>query len=397
MKVTGSVNRVFTTIALFTAIISRIGLVRCQLRFASLGNWGTGSKLQKKVADTLKSAIANERVTFIVSPGSNFEYGVTSAKDDKWESQFQSVYRSEDGSMEIPMFTVLGAGDWQGDFNSQVSRNQQAYLTGQINDKSDSKGLPRWTMPNWWYHYYTHFATTASMSLLKSGHKDMSVGFIFIDTWILSSAFPYKEVSNAAWADLKKVLEIAPRILDFIIVVGDKPIQSSGPSKGDSHLAYYLLPLLREAQVDAYISGYDHDMEMIDNNGLSMIIAGNGGSSGRRTVMKTSNSVFYSEKAGFCIHELGADGMETKFINGETGAIMYTHKQPLKKRTQRQYGSEAQNVSAFPNVSLYPIGDMASPTQMDAFVRIVGTIGLIIAGIHLTLLTGTTLGKAATI
>ncbi|ORM41226.1 Tartrate-resistant acid phosphatase type 5 [Babesia sp. Xinjiang] len=391
------VERVLAKIALFAILASHVAVVKCQLRFASVGNWGTGSKLQKKIAETLKSSIANDRVTFIVSPGSNFEYGVTGPADDKWEMQFQSVYRSEDGSMEIPMFTVLGAGDWQGDFNAQINRNQQAYLTAQMTEKTDMKGLPRWTMPNWWYHYYTHFATTASMSLLKSGHKDMSVGFIFIDTWILSNAFPYKDVTNAAWADLKKVLEIAPRILDYIIVVGDKPIQSSGPSKGDSQLAYYLLPLLREAQVDAYISGYDHDMEIIDSNGISLIVTGNGGSSGRRPVMKTTNSLFFSEKGGFCIHELNADGMETKFVNGDTGEVMYTHKQPIKKRQQRQYGSEVQNVSALPNVSLYPIGEMASPTQMDAFIKIVGTIGLIIAGIHITLLSGTTLGKAAAI
>ncbi|GFE55908.1 acid phosphatase [Babesia ovis] len=391
------VGSILTKAAVFGILASHVAVVRCQLRFASVGNWGTGSKYQKKVAETLKKSIANDRVTFIVSPGSNFEYGVTGSNDNKWDTQFQSVYRSEDGSMEIPMFTVLGAGDWLGDFNSQINRNQQAYLTSQMTEQSDMKGLPRWTMPNWWYHYYTHFATTASMSLLKSGHKDMSVGFIFIDTWILSNAFPYKDVSNAAWADLKKVLEIAPKILDYIIVVGDKPIQSSGPSKGDSQLAYYLLPLLRDAQVDAYIAGYDHDMEVIDSNGISMIVTGNAGKGGRRPLIKTSNSVFFSEKAGFCIHELGADGMETKFINGETGEVLYTHKQPIKKRPQRQYGSEVQNVSELPSVSLYPIGEMASPTQMDAFVRIVGTIGLIIAGMHITLLSGTTLGKAAAV
>lgn len=395
MKIFTCVNHGFATVAFLLALVFQFAGVQGQLRFASLGNWGTGSKIQKKVAETLKTAVANERVTFIVSPGSNFEYGVTGANDDKWESQYQSIYRSEDGSMEIPMFTVLGAGDWQGDFNSQVNRNQQAYLTGQIGDAVTSKGLPRWTMPNWWYHYYTHFATTASMSLLKSGHRDMSVGFIFIDTWILSDAFPYKDVSNAAWSDLKKALEVAPRILDYIIVVGDKPIQSSGSSKGDSHLAYYLLPLLREAQVDAYISGYDHDMEIIDNNGLSMIITGNGGTSGRRPVIKASNSVFFTEKSGFCVHELGADGMETKFINGETGETMYTHKQQLKNRPQRKYGSEVQNVSAFPHVALYPIGDMASPTQMDAFVKIVGTVGILVGAIHIALLSGSTLGKAS--
>ncbi|KAK1442449.1 metallo-dependent phosphatase like protein [Babesia gibsoni] len=390
-------NRMSVTGVIFALFLSRVLLVQGQLRFASLGNWGTGYKAQKTVAETLKKAVANERVTFIVSPGSNFEYGVASATDGKWDTCYQSVYRSEDGSMEIPMFTVLGAGDWQGDFNSQVNRNQQAYLTNKLGGNNEAKGLPRWTMPNWWYHYYTHFATTAAMSLLKSGHRDMSVGFIFIDTWILSDAFPYKEVSNAAWADLKKALEVAPKVLDYIIVVGDKPIHSSGPSKGDSYLTYYLLPLLREAQVDAYISGYDHDMEVIDSNGLAMIVTGNGGTGGRRPVIKASNSVFFSEKAGFCIHELGADGMETKFINGETGQVLYTHKQPRKTRPQRKYGTELQNVSAFPQVSLYPIGEMASPTQMDAFVKIVGTIGLLIAAVHIALISVSTLGKAADI
>nr|BAN64574.1 acid phosphatase, putative [Babesia bovis] len=384
------VGNILTQAALFAILASHVAIVKAQLRFASVGNWGTGSKYQKRVAETLKKSIANDRVTFIVSPGSNFEYGVTGSNDTKWDTHFQSVYRSEDGSMEIPMFTVLGAGDWLGDFNSQINRNQQAYFTSQVDEKNGAKGLPRWTMPNWWYHYYTHFATTASMSLLKSGHKDMSVGFIFIDTWILSTAFPYKDVSNAAWADLKKVLEIAPKILDYIIVVGDKPIQSSGPSKGDAQLSYYLLPLLRDAQVDAYIAGYDHNMEVIDSNGIAMIVTGNAGTGGRKPIMKTTNSAFFSEKAGFCIHELGAEGMETKFINGDTGDVMYTHKQAIKKRPQRQYGNEVQHVSALPTVSLYPIGEMASPTQMDAFVKIVGTIGLIIAGLHLTLLSGTT-------
>lgn len=46
-------------------------------------------------------------------------------------------------------------------------------------------------------------------------------------------------------------------------MVGDKPIYSSGSSKGDSYLEKKLLPLLKMANVDMYIAGHDHDMEVI--------------------------------------------------------------------------------------------------------------------------------------
>ncbi|KAK2196095.1 bifunctional Metallo-dependent phosphatase-like/Calcineurin-like phosphoesterase domain [Babesia duncani] len=374
-------------------ILGNSWFAKASLHFASIGNWGTGSKVQKKVAETLKTIVDKEHVTFLLSPGSNFEKGVTSSSDEKWDRLYNKIYATETKAMEVPMFTVLGAGDWLGDFNAQINRNQQAYLTGLDNPR----GLPHWTMPNWWYHYFTHFSTNASISLLKSGHKDMSVGFIFIDTWVLSSAFPFKDVSQAAWADLKKTLEIAPKLLDYIIVVGDKPIYSSGPSKGDSQLAYYLLPLLRKAQVDAYIAGHDHDMEVIDSEGLGLIICGSSGSYGRRPVLKASQSKFFSEKAGFCLHELNAEGLTTKFIDGEDASVLYTHVQPKKVREQREYGSELINIGQLPPVVLHPIGDVAHVAASDTFTKIVGTIGLLIASVHVVLATTNAFAKATNI
>lgn len=92
----------------------------------------------------------------------------------------------------------------------------------------------------------------------------MSVGMIFIDTWVLSSSFPFGNVTEKAWTELEATLEIAPKVFDYIIVVGNRPVYSSGSSKGDSMLQYYLQPLLKKAGVDAYISGYDRDMEVIE-------------------------------------------------------------------------------------------------------------------------------------
>lgn len=108
-----------------------------------------------------------------------------------------------------------------------------------------------------------HFCDAGS-AFISSGHKDMSVGLVFVDTWILSSSFPFSDVTEKAWLDLEKTLEIAPKVLDYIIVVGNRPVYSSGSSKGDSTLQYYLQPLLQKAGVDMYISGYDYDMEVIE-------------------------------------------------------------------------------------------------------------------------------------
>ncbi|EKX72625.1 acid phosphatase protein, putative [Theileria equi strain WA] len=384
--------------AAFSLFLLYCSFVSAKLRFASIGDWGTGTKTQAKVAGKLKEIVQNERVTFLVSPGSNFEYGVSGISDDKWISQFENIYNDDSGIMDIPMFTVLGSGDWQGDYNSQINRSQQIYLNGQtitVNEEGKkTNGLPRLIMPNWWYHYFTHFATNASVSLLKSGHKDMSVGFIFIDTWILSHAFPFKDVTDSAWNELKTTLEIAPKIVDYIIVVGDKPIISSGASKGDSNLAYHLLPLLKEAQVDAYIAGHDHDMEFIDYQDISLIVCGSGGAKGRKALLKSSYSKFFSDAPGFCLHELDADGFTTKFIDGETGQVIFSHTRAPKERKQRQFGNEIQQISKLPDVILHPVGFFGNVTHKDTFTRIVGTIGIIIALVHVVLATSTTLGKS---
>lgn len=108
------------------------------------------------------------------------------------------------------------------------------------------------------------FSLFAGGAFINSGHKDMSVGMIFIDTWVLSSSFPFSNVTSKAWADLEKTLDLAPKILDYIVVVADRPVYSSGSSKGDSMLQYYLEPLLKKANIDAYISGYDFNLEVIN-------------------------------------------------------------------------------------------------------------------------------------
>lgn len=269
-----------------------------QLKFAALGNYGFDVSGQKQVAETLKKAAADERISFIVSPGSNFANGVSGSNDTKWDEQFEDVYSDPNGALKMPFLTVLGAEDWSGNYTAMRDRTDLVY--GDATKEEATSNSPKWTLPNWWYHYAVHFAASTGMQIcicvfiksfshacslffeegecflvwrffnfagsafISSGHKDMSVGMVFIDTWVLSSSFPFGNVTDKAWTDLENTLEIAPKVFDYIIVVGNRPVYSSGSSKGDSMLQYYLLPLLKKAGVDAYISGYDRDMEVIE-------------------------------------------------------------------------------------------------------------------------------------
>lgn len=347
------------------------------MRFISLGNWGTNSSQQKTIAETLKKVVSDEHITFFVSPGSNFKHGVTSTQDILWKKAFEDVYNSTDKSMNLLFFTVMGSGDWLGDCNSQVAQPNFNGSEPNKNANDIQNGYPKWTIPNYWYHYFTHFTTTGNT--LLSGHKDVGVGFIFIDTWVLSPSFPFNKIHDKAWLELETTLKIASKVVEFIIVVGDKPIYSSGSSKGDSYLEKKLLPLLKMANVDMYIAGHDHDMEVIQKDGISHIICGTGGSYGRKSLIKNDKSMFYSDKSGFCLHELSLEGITTKFINGNDGSVLYTHTQPIKTRKEMSKGNEIKYLSMLPPVVLTPIPTQVIVKDGDAFVKIVGSIGILIA------------------
>eukprot|EP00922_Rhytidocystis_sp_ex-Travisia-forbesii_P027034 GHVS01039668.1.p1 GENE.GHVS01039668.1~~GHVS01039668.1.p1 ORF type:complete len:194 (+),score=48.31 GHVS01039668.1:193-774(+) len=141
-------------VCLFAAVA-----VNAQLHFASLGNWGFPDSSQAEVAATLKSVAASDALEFIISPGSNFAGGVSGVNDTKWKDNYETIYGSAEGGgaspLHVPFFTVLGVEDWAGSYSSELAKTQMMY-----NDTDSSDGtFPKWTIPNWWYHYLTHFST----------------------------------------------------------------------------------------------------------------------------------------------------------------------------------------------------------------------------------------------
>lgn len=354
------------------------------LNFISLGNWGYQSAYRQDVMNTLKKKAREESITYILSPGSNFAGGVTNANDSKWQDLFEKQFSDDlTKSLKVPFFTVLGHEDWTGNYTAEITRSHDAF---EASNRNKDTSYPIWTLPNYWYHYVTPFAVSSGPNFVKSGHKDMAVAFVFIDTFVLSYTFPFINATKTAWIDLKATLSNAAKAMDYIIVVGDKALYSSSSSKGDSSLRYYLEPLLIKYNVDAYISGNDYSLEMIQKGNITHINCGSAAINGGFELSKISDSLYYTGNPGFCVHQLTATGMITKLIDGVTGEELFTKKHQLQKRSQSASFSplsEAPGTSSqLPKVEYFPI-PMIERTlgSRDTFVKVIGTIGMAILSI----------------
>eukprot|EP00917_Polyrhabdina_sp_WS-2016_P009764 GHVP01021464.1.p1 GENE.GHVP01021464.1~~GHVP01021464.1.p1 ORF type:complete len:327 (-),score=47.44 GHVP01021464.1:69-1049(-) len=302
----------------------KISLAACtalaQLHIASLGSWGSGSAEQKIVAESLRASLLETPTTLVLSPGYNFELGVSSNEDKQWQEVFTDVYSGPE--FNIPMFTVLGEEDWARDFQAQAQRQQQTQEQGSLSD-----------------------------------------------------------ITEKHWNDLKATLEASTQIFDWLIVVGDKALVSSGSSKGNKYLQSTLLPMLKEHKVDAYISGSDHDMEFIKDGQISLINCGSAGQSDSSPLrLKNENSEFFTPNSGFCRHTLTKDRIETNAIDGSTGSVLGTLVQQRQQKS-KSYFSRFNIFQGMPTVGAVEVpempGGVVAPPAEDPSVKIIGSLGLL--------------------
>lgn len=361
-----------------------VGVNHAQLHFASLGNWGSGSATQYTVGALLKSKAKEHQLSFIVSPGSNFIDGVQDLEDKYWTTRFQTPYSGSE--LHVPFFPVLGTADWDSNFTAEVLK------TNETDGTSDG---PRWMLPNYWYHYTIHFSDASEASAAYGG-TDGSAGFVFVDTFILSDKFPYQNITKLHWNALRDTVKAAVKIFDWVIVVGDKAILSSGGSKGDPYLSDTLRQLLKSYQVDAYVSGNDYDMEIIEDGPLLHVNCGASSGFDPLLRVKADNSVHYIPRPGFCHHVLTKKHFVTEFVDGHTGLILanYTKARNVRERSLLDRFHLYQGLPEIKYVEVPPWKHIAAGEE-DLFLRICGTIGLIILIFILSLMTVTTGSRVA--
>jgi len=241
------------------------------LRFIVVGDAGTGGRGQRQIAGSMARVAATDSTSLVLMLGDNFyERGVQSITDPQWLDKFETVYHHP--SLQIPFFAVLGNHDYHGNPQAQV-------------DYTATSG--RWVMPSRFY------------SRLFSVDDSTDVDLFFLDTNILSDMGRAVRDSASYMPQLRWLeSELKQSHARWKIVAGHHPVYSNGRHGNDPQLGQLLEPLLVRHNVDIYLAGHDHDLQILEPvQGVYHIVSGAGGKD--RDVDWKDNTIFAATRLGF--------------------------------------------------------------------------------------------------
>lgn len=247
------------------------------LGFLAFGDWGMGNAGQKETARGMQTLCRNEPCRFGVILGDNFyPNGVRSVDDPQWTSKFEAIY----GPLGIPFFVSLGNHDVQGNVQAQID------YTGRT---------PHWICPAR-YHTFT----------------EGDLQFFAIDTNAFNQA-------QRDWLEAQLAASTAP----WKLVFGHHPIYSHGMHGDTAALKRDLLPLLK-GRADFYLSGHDHDSEVLEaDGGVNFVVSGN--ASEAKTVKSGANTLFSQSRLSFAYFRTHGEKLTLKMVRSDGSTVDYTH------------------------------------------------------------------------
>lgn len=222
--------------------LGTIQLADSELRLIAIGDFGRGDSGQMAVASRMALYHQADPVDMVLLAGDNFyETGVISTEDPLFDLYFREIYSTD--ILDLPFYVVLGNHDHYGNAEAQIN-----YV--------DPDG--RWTIPSLYY--------TLSYELSDGS----TVDFFMIDSYVLEKN---DAIANAEIEWLTTRLKLSDS--DMKIVMGHHPLFSSGAHGDSLILQGLLLDLFLENNVNLYISGHDHHLEIFsENQGFRQIVTG---------------------------------------------------------------------------------------------------------------------------
>jgi tartrate-resistant acid phosphatase type 5 len=257
-----------------------------------LGDFGTGTTEQYKVAKLIRNIIKKKRnCKFILGLGDNFyPDGVLDKHDQQFISKFEDPYEKIPNT--IKFYNILGNHDYRGNPQSEI-------------DYTNSKlGSGKWVMPHNFYCFeykiggalVEFFAIDTNFDKMSSETRDIQ------EKWI-HEALTY---SKASWK----------------IVYGHHPWKSSGEHGNtpiESPLDIFYSDLVEKHTIDLILSGHDHDQQHISINGYPELVVSGVGSKVRTHPEILRNLKpglkFYSEKLGCCLIEINRERLKVNFYD----------------------------------------------------------------------------------
>lgn len=261
------------------------------VRFLVFGDWGTGGRTQRTVADAMAAVFARAGADAVLSTGDNFyPTGVTSVDDPQWTSKFETMYGAT--ALPVPFHAVLGNHDCQGSIDAQITYTGRKLPDGTVT---------RWRMPD--RMWSERFVTTDGA---------VSTRVIGIDTQILTGRDNDARSAHLRWLDST----LAAATEQWLIVVGHHPIYSNGNHGNTLGMIRHVKPLLEKHKVALYLAGHDHDLQVLAPvEGVHYVVSGGGG--GSRTVRWAENTRYAATNLGFTWLAAGAREMVVRMHDAE--------------------------------------------------------------------------------
>ena len=283
--------------------------------FLVVGDWGTASDAQRKIAAQMARTAGAIGSRFVISTGDNFyPRGVKSVDDAKWDTHFEEIYDAP--ALMIPWYATLGNHDHKGNVGAQVDYTLHS---------------SRWRLPA---RYYKH------VELLADGSKAV---FFHLDTTPIEKKC---EEEQLVW--LERELEASRAA--WRIVVGHHPVHSGG-EHGDSYeLIVILKPLLERFGVQAYLNGHDHHLEHVRVGKVHYLTSG-AGAKPRAAKAHEGTRFIAGDRLGFLYARLSPTALSIEFID-EAGTALYRASIPAHNaapdRTGVRRSTEVKNRARLP-------------------------------------------------
>ena len=232
-----------------------------------IGDWGTDKYIdqQVSVANAMKQWVDGRKIhpeaLFLLGDNWYGDMGIGFGSP-RWQKQFEQMYPTS--HFPGPAYAVLGNHDYEYKISNKVDM--------QLEYANHAQGT-RWTMPARWYTF-------------TYPKQNPVITFICLDSNLpgtKSDPFPWSVTMSKKHRDEQNDwfrAELAkPRMTPFVGVIAHHPLYTNGIHKDNKLLIKEWDDQIRQAKVDFWITGHDHDLQHLEFAGhpTSFVISGGGG------------------------------------------------------------------------------------------------------------------------
>ena len=306
------------------------------LTFVAIGDQGTGTPAQYRVAEAIASVCASNDCAFAISTGDNmYDHGVNSVDDDAFLKQFEEPY----SNLDFPFYMTLGnhdntrfrMGDGMGNYRGDY-QVEYHYKPNRVSDK--------WQMPSRYYafHQPDDSDTLATFLALDSG--PLSIAGIDLN-WNYWSHYYGKQQGD--WITETLNASDAPWKIAFghHAYLSNAKHQNAGSFNGIKGRGRDWKALVDERlckKIDVLISGHDHNLQWlapVKSCGKTFFIV-TGAGARTNPITNPDKNTFYFQQGdvlGFFLITL----TETSFtgqvwvVDGKTGEYSLAYTKTVEK------------------------------------------------------------------